>query len=101
MQGFKNFGKYFVLPIKIEIEANQSWFKFLITVRKDAGLSHNKIVKYLGDNKVAIRMFFAGNITRRPNFRGKKYRIYGELFNTNRIMNDTFWIGVFQRIGKE
>jgi CDP-6-deoxy-D-xylo-4-hexulose-3-dehydrase len=98
--GLKKYGKYFILP-EVEPEADPSWFGFMLTVRKNAGFTKNNIVKYLEENKIATRMLFAGNIVRHPSFENVKYRIYGNLVNTDRIMNDTFWIGVYPGITNE
>ncbi|MBU4246200.1 MAG: DegT/DnrJ/EryC1/StrS family aminotransferase, partial [Nanoarchaeota archaeon] len=63
--------------------------------REGAGFTKNDIVKYLEDNKIATRMLFAGNIIRQPSFKNVKYRVSGDLKNTDIIMNNTFWIGVY------
>ncbi len=98
--GFKKNEKYFILP-EMETKANPCWFGFILTVRKNAGFTKNEIVEYLENNKIATRMLFAGNIVRHPSFKNVKYRIYGNLVNTDRIMNDTFWIGVYPGITNE
>lgn len=99
-EGLKKYEQYFILP-EVEDEADPSWFGFLLTVREDAGFTKNEIVQYLEDNKIATRMLFAGNITRHPCFRDVKYKISGTLLNTDSIMNDTFWIGVYPGINDE
>ena len=99
-EGFKKFDKYFILP-KIEPKADPSWFGFLITVRKDAGFTRDEIVKYLENNRIATRMLFAGNIIRHPSFEDIKYRIYGNLNNTDFITNNTFWLGVYPGLSSE
>jgi CDP-6-deoxy-D-xylo-4-hexulose-3-dehydrase len=99
-EGFKKFDKYFILP-KIEPKADPSWFGFLITVRKDAGFTRDEIVKYLENNKIATRMLFAGNIIRHPSFEDINYRVYGNLKNTDMIMNNTFWLGVYPGLSSE
>ena len=98
--GLKKYENYFILP-EIEAEADPSWFGFLLTVREDAGFTKDDIVKYLEDNKIATRMLFAGNITKHPGFEGVDYRIHGNLENTDRIMNDAFWIGVYPGLTDE
>lgn len=75
-----------------------SWFGFLITCRP--GVNRNQVVQYVEERGVQTRMLFAGNLTKHPCFdemRKEKtgYRIVGELTNTDRIMNDTFWVGVY------
>ena len=98
--GLKKYEDYFILP-EVEPEAEPSWFGFLLTVRENTGFTKDDIVKYLEDNKIATRMLFAGNITKHPCFEGVEYRVSGGLMNTDRIMNDTFWIGVYPNITTE
>ncbi len=98
--GLKKYHKYFILP-EIEKGAEPSWFGFLLTVRENAGFSKIDIVKYLEEHKIATRMLFAGNITRHPSFTGVNYRTYGDLMNTDYIMNDTFWVGVYPGMTEE
>lgn len=78
--------------------SNPSWFGFVITCRD--GIDRHKIVNYLESKNIQTRMLFAGNLTKHPCFdslrkSGNSYRIVGDLSNTDRIMNDTFWIGVY------
>lgn len=96
----KKYEKYFILP-EIEKGADPSWFGFLLTVREDAGFTKNDIVNYLENNKIATRMLFAGNIIHHPSFGNVKYRTFGDLTNTDRIMNNTFWIGVYPGLTDE
>lgn len=86
-----------ILPVASE-NADPSWFGFLITCKD--GVSRNEVVKYVEAKGVQTRMLFAGNLTKHPCFdemraTGKGYRIVDELANTDRIMNDTFWVGVY------
>ena len=78
--------------------AKPSWFGFLITCC--AGVDRKTVVKYVEEHGVQTRMLFAGNLTKHPCFdemraAGEGYRIVGELTNTDRIMNDTFWVGLY------
>jgi CDP-6-deoxy-D-xylo-4-hexulose-3-dehydrase len=99
-EGLKKYENYFILP-KVEPKADPSWFGFILAVREDAGFTKNDIVKYLEDNKIATRMLFAGNIICHPSFKNVKYRVYGSLENTDYVMNNTFWIGVYPGISSE
>ncbi|MCI5537594.1 MAG: lipopolysaccharide biosynthesis protein RfbH [Oscillospiraceae bacterium] len=86
-----------ILPEACE-NSRPSWFGFLITCKD--GVSRNDVVKYVESHGVQTRMLFAGNLTKHPCFdemrkTGEGYRIVGELANTDRIMNDTFWVGVY------
>lgn len=86
-----------ILPEACE-NADPSWFGFMVTCKE--GVSRNHVVQYMEDHGIQTRMLFAGNLTKHPCFdemRASKegYRIVGELTNTDRIMEDTFWIGVY------
>ncbi|MEH6347740.1 MAG: lipopolysaccharide biosynthesis protein RfbH [Bermanella sp.] len=72
-----------------------SWFGFPITLKEDSGISRQELVKFLDQNKIGSRLLFAGNLTRQPYFENVEYRVVGELTNTDRIMNQTFWIGIY------
>lgn len=93
-EGLKKHEVYFVLP-KVESKADPSWFGFLLTVKKDAPFSKNDVITYLEHNKISTRMLFAGNIIKHPCFKTLQYRISENLINTDIIMSDTFWIGVY------
>ncbi len=92
---FKQFEKYFILPKKLS-EADPSWFGFILTIKDEASFTRNDIINFLNDKKIGTRLLFGGNITNQPYFieRNINYRIAGELENTNKIMNNSFWIGV-------
>ncbi|MBA4686410.1 MAG: lipopolysaccharide biosynthesis protein RfbH [Candidatus Galacturonibacter soehngenii] len=86
-----------ILPEPCE-NSKPSWFGFLITCKE--GVDRNAVVQYVENNGVQTRMLFAGNLIKHPCFdemraAGEGYRVVGELINTDRIMNDTFWIGVY------
>lgn len=86
-----------ILPEPCE-NSDPSWFGFLITCK--AGVERNKIVPYIEEHGIQTRMLFAGNLTKHPCFdqmrkESRGYRIVGNLDNTNRIMQDTFWVGVY------
>lgn len=99
-EGLKKYEDYFILP-EAMVNSEPSWFGFLLTVKKDAPFSKNEIVNYLEQNGIATRMLFAGNIIRHPCFQNVKYRVYGSLDNTDLIMNNTFWIGVYPGLTNE
>jgi CDP-6-deoxy-D-xylo-4-hexulose-3-dehydrase len=103
--GLNDLSNYFILPESTK-NADPSWFGFLLTVKETAGFNRADIVKYLEDHNIQTRMLFAGNLTRHPCFdqmrkTGKGYRMIGDLKNTDRIMNDTFWIGVYPGMTEE
>lgn len=98
--GLRSYADYFIFP-KATDNSDPSWFGFLLTVRKEAPFSRNDIVNYLEENKIATRMLFAGNIIRHPSFQNVKYRVYDDLKDTDFIMNNTFWIGVYPGIDED
>lgn len=86
-----------ILPVAAD-NSNPSWFGFLITCKE--GVDSNKVVDYIESHNVQTRRLFAGNLIKHPCFdemrkEKKGYRVVGELTNTDRIMHDTFWVGVF------
>jgi CDP-6-deoxy-D-xylo-4-hexulose-3-dehydrase len=78
-----------------------SWFGFLITVKKDAGINRNELVEKLTEKKIATRLLFAGDLRKQPYFKDVNYRVVGDLKNTDIIVNDTFWIGVTPMLSEE
>ena len=78
-----------------------SWFGFPITIKESSIFRRIDLIKYLNQNKVDTRLLFAGNLTKQPSILGAKYRVVGELPNTDITMNQTFWIGVYPGLDKE
>jgi len=96
-EGLKDCQDKLILP-EAAPNSRPSWFGFMMTVKE--GVDRVKVVKYIEDHGVQTRNLFAGNLTKHPCFdemraTGEGYRVVGELTNTDRIMNDTFWIGVY------
>ena len=78
-----------------------SWFGFPITIKETAGFSRADLLNYLDDNKIGTRLLFAGNVTKQPYMQGRTYRTVGELTNSDRIMNQTFWVGIYPGLTEE
>jgi CDP-4-dehydro-6-deoxyglucose reductase, E1 len=81
--------------------SDPSWFGFVITVKKEAGISRNDLVQRLNEKKIGTRLLFAGDLRKQPYFKDYKYRVVGDLKNTETIVNDTFWIGVTPAVNDE
>ncbi|MET0046782.1 MAG: lipopolysaccharide biosynthesis protein RfbH [Sedimenticola sp.] len=88
----------FILPRPTD-GADPSWFGFLLTLRDGEGERRNRITRFLEDEKIQTRNLFAGNLLKHPCFseleEGKDYRVIGDLAATDKIMNDSFWVGVY------
>ena len=85
---------FFILPEKTP-NSNPSWFGFMITIRDSKKINRNKLVQYLEENKIGTRLFFGGNMTKQPAYLNIKKKVIGSLVNSEKVMNDSFWIGVW------
>ena len=94
------YDKYLLLP-RPEDHSDPSWFGFPILVKKNAPFTRAELVNFLENNKIATRMLFGGNLTKQPAYINTKYRVAGGLKNTDTVMNDLFWIGVYPGITKQ
>jgi len=92
--------EFLILPEATE-HAEPSWFGFPLTLKPAANASRVDLLTYLDQYKIGTRLLFAGNLTRQPYMIGRQFRVSGELVNTDRIMHDTFWIGVFPGLTRE
>jgi CDP-6-deoxy-D-xylo-4-hexulose-3-dehydrase len=96
-EGLAGLEEFFVLP-EATIGAEPSWFGFPIAVRPDAPFSRNQVTRYLEDRKIATRLLFGGNLVRQPAYRESHYRVVGSLSQTDTVMNQVFWIGLYPGI---
>ena len=87
-----------ILPEPAE-NSRPSWFGFLISVNPESGLKRNEVTRYIEEHNIQTRFLFSGNLIKHPCFdqiRGTDaYRVVGDLDNTELIMNNTFWVGVY------
>ena len=96
----KKYEKYFILPQATK-NSQPSWFGFPILLKENAPFARADIVEYLENNRISTRMLFGGNLTKQPAYAKIRYRVFGKLKNTDLIMNNLFWIGVYPGITKE
>lgn len=78
-----------------------SWFGFMISVRENSKVSKQELVEFLEANKIGTRQLFAGNLIRQPLYQGVNYRVVGELKNTDFVMGNTFWVGIWPGLDTE
>ncbi len=93
-QGLSDLTEYFALP-EATPNSDPAWFGFPILLRDDAPFSRKELINYLDDRKIGTRLLFGGNLTRQPAYKDVHYRKVGSLKNSDIVMNQLFWIGVF------
>jgi CDP-6-deoxy-D-xylo-4-hexulose-3-dehydrase len=93
-EGLKDLEDLFILP-EATAKSEPSWFGFPLAVRREAPFSRNRAIAYLESRKIATRLLFGGNLLRQPAYREVKHRVAGSLVNTDFVMNQVFWVGVY------
>jgi CDP-6-deoxy-D-xylo-4-hexulose-3-dehydrase len=98
--GLKNLVEFFILP-EATTHSQPSWFGFPIAVRPEAPFTRRDLIRHLDQAKIDTRLLFGGNLTRQPAFRDVPYRKIGDLENSDFVMNQVFWIGVYPGLTEE
>jgi CDP-4-dehydro-6-deoxyglucose reductase, E1 len=99
-EGLADLEEFFILP-QATPGSDPSWFGFPIAVRPGGPLTRNAAIQHLEERKIATRLLFAGNLTRQPAYQNVRYRIAGSLENTDFVMNNVFWIGVYPGVNRD
>ena len=97
LEGLRPYEDRLILPATPP-HTDPSWFCFVVTVREDAGFKRNELTSFLEANRIETRSLFSGNLLRHPAFEGIEHRVVGDLANTDVVMNDTFFVGVYPGI---
>lgn len=93
----KDLDDIFILP-EATPHSNPSWFGFPLAVRKEAPVTRNQVAQFLESRHIATRLLFGGNLLRQPAYRDVRHRVIGDLRNTDFVMNNVFWIGLYPGI---
>jgi CDP-6-deoxy-D-xylo-4-hexulose-3-dehydrase len=93
-QGLEDLQTYFILPQATEY-SDPSWFAFILTLRENLSFSRLDLIRYLEAHLIETRGLFGGNLLRHPAYRNIKHRVVGALNNTDYIMNNTLFLGVY------
>lgn len=96
----KGLDRYFILPQPTP-GTNPSWFGYLLTLRDNIGITRRELTAELEKRRIGTRLLFAGNLTKQPAFQNVDYRVSGELSNTDRVMENSFWVGVWPGLKNE
>ncbi|HEV2034604.1 MAG TPA: DegT/DnrJ/EryC1/StrS family aminotransferase, partial [Candidatus Dormibacteraeota bacterium] len=86
--------EFLILPQATE-GSDPSWFGFPLAVREDAPFTRVEAIGHLEGRRISTRLLFGGNLLRQPAYRGIEHRVVGDLTNTDFVMNNVFWIGVY------
>ena len=92
--------EFLILP-EATLNSDPSWFGFLMTIRPESGIRRGDLINYLDQNKIGTRLLFAGNLTKQPYMLDQNFRISGDLTNTDFVMNNSFWVGIYPGLSKE
>ncbi|MFY2509962.1 lipopolysaccharide biosynthesis protein RfbH [Vibrio pectenicida] len=99
LDGLASCEEFIILP-QATPNSDPSWFGFPITLRENSGIQRVDLLKFMDQYRIGTRLLFAGNLARQPYFENVNYRVVGDLTNTDLIMNNTFWIGVYPGLGQ-
>ena len=93
-KNLKELDEFLILP-EPEKNSDPSWFGFAISLRRNCKFNRNDFVKYLNENKIGTRLLFSGNLTKQPYMKDLAYKVNRHLNNTDFVMENTFWIGLY------
>jgi CDP-6-deoxy-D-xylo-4-hexulose-3-dehydrase len=99
-QALADTGDFLLLP-QATPASDPAWFGYPLTLKEESATRRVDLLRYLDQRKIGVRLLFAGNLTRQPCMQGREYHVSGTLANAERIMNDTFWIGLYPGLTEE
>jgi CDP-6-deoxy-D-xylo-4-hexulose-3-dehydrase len=99
-KNLKNLEEFLILP-EVEKNSDPSWFGFPLSLRKNNKFNRNDLIKHLNDSTIGTRLLFSGNLIKQPYMKDVNFKVQGELKNTDFVMENTFWIGLYPGLSKE
>ena len=99
-EGLKDLQGFFILP-EATPDTNPSWFGFPLAIKPDAPFTRDYVLRYLDERKIATRLLFGGNLLRQPAYQGIQHRKIGELRNSDFVMNQVLWMGVWPGLSEK
>ncbi len=99
-ENLKNLQDDLLLP-EAEPNSEPSWFGFPITIKENSKINRKNLIEKLTEKKIGTRLLFAGNLTKQPAYMKKNFKVSGELKITDKVMANTFWVGIHPAIGEE
>jgi CDP-6-deoxy-D-xylo-4-hexulose-3-dehydrase len=99
-KNLKSLEEFLILP-EAEKNSEPSWFGFPLTLKKQDKYNRNDLVKYLNENKIGTRLLFSGNLIKQPYMKNINFKVHGNLRNTDLVMENTFWVGLYPGLTKE
>jgi len=99
-QNLKDLEDFLILP-KAEENTEPSWFGFPLSIKVNNKFNRNELINFLNEKKIGTRLLFSGNLTKQPYMKNKNFKIHKSLYNTDYIMDNTFWIGLYPALEEE
>jgi CDP-6-deoxy-D-xylo-4-hexulose-3-dehydrase len=99
-KNLKDLEEFLILP-KAEENSEPSWFGFPLSLKKENKFNRNDLIKYLNQNKIGTRLLFSGNLIKQPYFKNVNFKIHQKLANTDFVMENTFWVGLYPGLSFE
>jgi CDP-4-dehydro-6-deoxyglucose reductase, E1 len=99
-KNLKSLEEFLILP-EPEKNSEPSWFGFPLTLKKNNQYNRRDLIQYLNDSKIGTRLLFSGNLTKQPYMKNINFRVHGDLKNTDFIMENTFWIGLYPGLSEK
>jgi CDP-6-deoxy-D-xylo-4-hexulose-3-dehydrase len=99
-KNLKDLEEFLILP-EPEKNSEPSWFGFPLSLKRNNKHNRNDLIQYLNANKIGTRLLFSGNLVKQPYMKNIDFKVHGDLKNTDLIMENTFWIGLYPGLSKE